>query len=69
MKLILLSPENNFPDEYGILKELLNNGLEKLHVRKPFFSREETLIAYIEKIPSQHYSKLVLHTHHDLAIQ
>ena len=65
MKIIAISPTINFKNEHEIVVELFGNGLETYHVRKPLYSRE-TLKKYIEKIPEQFHSRLVIHSHHTI---
>jgi thiamine-phosphate pyrophosphorylase len=52
-------------NEFGILAELFNNGLEIFHFRKPGLSREQTT-AGVAKIPRHFHDRVVLHDHHRL---
>ncbi len=65
VKLIVISPEQNRSDEIDILVELFSAGLERYHVRKPHIDRAE-LARWIERVPAQWRSRLVLHQHHEL---
>lgn len=48
------------------INALFNNGLDRLHLRKPYFTKEE-MNTFISKIDKAHHSRIVLHQHHDLA--
>lgn len=66
LKSIIITPEKDFPNEAQWLNELLNEGVWKLHIRKPHFS-EEMMIKYIENIDSKYRKQLVIHSHHTIA--
>lgn len=65
MNLAVVSPEYDHPHEYTVLSELFAAGLERFHLRKPRSSRSE-LVGYLERIPREWRSQIVLHQHHDL---
>src|SRR5690606_13221297 len=67
MKLILISlPEKiNIDSEIDLLNNFFESGLKVFHLRKPSFSKEET-IQFLTKISSDHLKKIVLHQHHTL---
>jgi thiamine-phosphate pyrophosphorylase len=48
------------------LAQLFTDNLQRLHVRKPGWSRAE-LADYVQAIAPQYRSRLVLHSHYDLA--
>ncbi len=68
MKLIILSPENDVPNEQEIVKNLFGEGLQYFHLRKPSYDPDR-MSAYIEMLPAQYHSRITLHTHHTLAKQ
>lgn len=67
MKLILISPPKNIAHEHSIVEAILKSGLEDFHLRKPDFSYEEMEL-YIRQISVEFRSKIILHSHHQLAI-
>lgn len=64
--IIVISPEEVVQNETEIINELFQEGLNLLHIRKPFINAEE-MKDFIQKIDSKFYSQLVLHSHYDLA--
>jgi len=68
MKIVVVSPASDEPREHAVLAELFNSGLERYHVRKPQWSRER-LFAWLNVVPAQWRSRLVLHQYHELAVE
>lgn len=68
MKLIVISNPINIDNEHAIVSSLFENGLEYFHLRKPEFTYNE-LETYIQSIPQQYRNKVVLHSHHQLAVE
>ncbi|SEH96060.1 thiamine-phosphate pyrophosphorylase [Paenimyroides aquimaris] len=64
--IIVITPEEIVPNETEIINELFQEGLDLLHIRKPFINSEE-LANFIQKIDSEFHHQLVLHSHYDLA--
>lgn len=64
--IIVITPEEIVPNETEIINELFQEGLDLLHIRKPFINSEE-LANFIQKINLEFHSQLVLHNHFDLA--
>lgn len=64
--IIVITPEERVQKETEIINELFREGLDLLHIRKPFVSREE-MEDFIRKIDPQFHHQLVLHSHYDLA--
>ncbi|SEM76838.1 thiamine-phosphate pyrophosphorylase [Chryseobacterium taichungense] len=64
--IIVITPEECFQKETEIINELFREGLDLLHIRKPFISRPE-MEEFIQKIDPQFHHQLVLHSHYDLA--
>jgi thiamine-phosphate pyrophosphorylase len=67
MKFIVITPSKNVEKEYIIINHMLKNGLPTLHLRKPGFSKEET-INYIEHFPEDQQNKMVLHSYHNIML-
>lgn len=53
-------------NETELINELFQEGLNLLHIRKPFINSEE-MADFIQKIDSEFHHQLVLHSHYDLA--
>lgn len=66
MKLIVISPRSKKDNEIENVVRMLENGLETFHLRKPKYSTR-MMKEYIEKIPKQFHSRIVIHSHHRLA--
>lgn len=64
--IIVISPEELVQNETEIINQLFQEGLDLLHVRKPFINQNE-MTDFIQKIDSEFHSQLVLHSHYDLA--
>lgn len=64
--IIVITPEEIVPNETKIINELFQEGLDLLHIRKPFINSEE-FANFIQKINLEFHSQLVLHSHYDLA--
>lgn len=68
MQLIVLSSPKNVEGEAEIVKELFDNGLETLHLRKKNATTAQ-IEEYLNAIPRRYWSRIVLHSHHNLAIK
>ncbi|TAL60753.1 MAG: hypothetical protein EPN85_06545 [Bacteroidetes bacterium] len=68
MKLILISPSKRQDSEIGFLLNMFEQGLQTYHVRKKTFSTRE-LKKYLEEIPEKYHNRIVIHTHHELALK
>jgi|SRR3972149_5782798 len=60
MKLIVISPPENIPNEKETIISLFENGLEIFHIHKPSLSNEE-LQNYIRQIPWKFRDRIFLH--------
>jgi thiamine-phosphate pyrophosphorylase len=67
MKVIVITPSSPFENETAVLTRMFECGLNTLHIRKPKMSTRE-MIAYLEKIPAHFHNRIVLHSHHRLAL-
>jgi thiamine-phosphate pyrophosphorylase len=65
MKLVVISPESHDSRERAALCELFSAGLERYHLRKSHWSREE-LARWLSELPPQWHARVVLHQHHEL---
>ena len=65
MKLVVITPEPLVPGEPAVLAQLFASGLERCHLRKPSASRAQ-LKAFVEEVPEQFRTRLVLHSYHQL---
>ncbi|CAM2810960.1 thiamine phosphate synthase [Rariglobus hedericola] len=68
MKLIVISPENEDSREQSVLAQLFAAGLTSYHLRKPTWSRDQ-LAAWLRSLPAEFHSRIVLHSHHELAAE
>ena len=67
-QLVLLTAPTAQPNEPHILTELLTQDLGRLHLRKPGWTAAQ-LEALIQALPTQFYSRLVLHAYPELVRQ
>jgi len=65
MQLIVITPENITEKEGQTINELFNNGLQTLHLRKPFSSEHE-ISSLINRIAEKYHNRIVLHDHFQL---
>lgn len=63
--IILISPEENHPQELNLLLSFFEKGLSTFHLRKPLASKIE-IREYLNNIPTCFHDKIMLHQHHDL---
>lgn len=64
--IIVITSEKAVEKETEIINTLFQEGLDLLHIRKPFMNLEE-MKDFIQKINSEFHHRLVLHSHYDLA--
>ena len=65
MKLIAITTPYFFEGEGLILETLFQEGMERLHLRKPQGSKQE-LRSLLDSIPVEFHSRIVLHDHFEL---
>ncbi|THV62855.1 thiamine phosphate synthase [Chryseobacterium candidae] len=63
--ILVITPELIVQNETNLINQMFQEGLDLLHIRKPWLSRNE-MIEFITQIDKTFYSQLVLHTHYDL---
>lgn len=68
MLTLVVSSPDKFNSEIDHVKSLLEAGLPIFHVRKPKFSARK-MKAYLSMIPEKFHSRLVIHSHHELALK
>jgi thiamine-phosphate pyrophosphorylase len=68
MELAVLSSNKRVDNEVGIVVQMFREGLRQFHLRKPRFSTEE-MEDYIERIPPRYRRRIIVHSHHELALK
>jgi thiamine-phosphate pyrophosphorylase len=68
MKLIVITPTNDVPDETSLVTKMFESGLKTLHLRKPKKSTNQ-MREYIKEIPQHFHNRIVIHSHHKLALK
>lgn len=68
MKLVVITQSKTSENEISALTKMLEAGLDTLHVRKPHFSTKE-LEGFIKEIPAHFHKRLIIHSHHRLALK
>ncbi len=67
MTLAVLTHASSLENEHQLIEKMFKRGLKNLHVRKPAYSKEQ-LKKYIEKFPREYRNKMIIHSHHSLAL-
>jgi thiamine-phosphate pyrophosphorylase len=65
MRLVVISPADDRPDERQVCLALFQAGLARYHLRKPRWT-ERVTAAWLEALPAGWRSRVVLHAHHGL---
>ncbi len=68
MKLVVITDSKNLENELAAVIQMLEAGLDTLHIRKNRYSTKE-LDEYIKEIPTHFHNRLVIHSHHKLALK
>ncbi len=68
MKLVVITPSKKTETEIFAIVKMFEAGLDTLHVRKNRFSTKE-LDEYINEIPVHFHNRIVIHSHHKLALK
>lgn len=66
MDIIVITRPDFYEGETGQVIRLFENGIRRLHLRKPKATEQETA-EWIERIPECYRNRIVLHDHHRLA--
>lgn len=65
MSLIIITPEITHPAEIDLIHAFFENGLVKLHVRKPFFSATDYR-GFLYQIDQKFHPRISIHDHFEL---
>lgn len=68
MRLIVITAPAFLPDEAQAIRLLLDEGIERVHLRKPD-APADALQQLIESLPAEAYPRLSLHDHFPLAVE
>jgi thiamine-phosphate pyrophosphorylase len=68
MKLVVITPSKDVEDEPMLVTKMFESGLTTLHLRKPTHSTAE-MREYISQIPEPFHKRIIIHSHHDLAVK
>src|SRR6478735_4343665 len=68
MKLVVITPTKDVPDEQSLVTKMFESGLTTLHLRKPKYSTNQ-MREYIEQIPESFHNRIVIHSHHKLVFK
>jgi thiamine-phosphate pyrophosphorylase len=68
MKLIVITPSRKHENEITTVIKMFEAGLQSLHLRKNRFTTVE-LDEYIKEIPSHFHDRIIIHSHHKLALK
>ncbi|RKS96818.1 thiamine phosphate synthase [Chryseobacterium defluvii] len=63
--IIIITPEEIVQNETEIINGLFLEGLDLLHIRKPFINNEE-MKNFLDQIDSSYHAQVILHSHYDL---
>jgi thiamine-phosphate pyrophosphorylase len=68
MIVAVITSSDKFTSEIPVVVSLFKAGLPILHLRKSKFSTKK-LKEYIESIPKEFHSRIIIHSHHHLALK
>lgn len=68
MRLVVITPSKDVPDEQSLVTKMFESGLGTLHLRKPKHSTNQ-LTEYLREIPEHFHNRIVIHSHHMLALK
>lgn len=68
MKLMLITANTSVPDETSLVTKMFESGLTHLHLKKPRFTTLR-MIEYLNEIPKQYHNRIIIHSHHKLALK
>ncbi|MCA0429719.1 MAG: thiamine phosphate synthase [Bacteroidetes bacterium] len=68
MQLMVITSSKSVPDETGVVTKMFESGLQYLHLRKPKFTTTR-MIEYLNEIPAQYHNRIIIHSHHKLALK
>lgn len=68
MKLVVITDSKRLENEIASVIQMFEAGLDTLHLRKTRFSTKE-LEDYIKQIPEHFHNRIIIHSHHRLALK
>lgn len=68
MKTIVLSAQKPVENEIDLVVNLFEEGMNTFHLRKPHYPIKK-MKSYLDKIPSEFHSRIVIHSHHKLGLK
>lgn len=68
MKLVILSDSSENNEEPALINFFFENGLDYYHLRKGKYTKKE-MSSLLDRISKKYHSKIVIHSHHELAIK
>jgi len=68
MKLVVITPSKDVEDEQTLVTKMFESGLKTLHLRKPKYSTNQ-MAEYLKEIPAHFHNRIVIHSHHNLALK
>lgn len=68
LKLVVVSPAKDVPDETTLVTKMFEYGLMTFHLRKPKYSTNQ-MKEYLKDIPAHFHNRIVIHSHHNLALK
>jgi len=68
MRLVVITPSRDIEDEQTLVTKMFESGLKTLHLRKPKYSTNQ-MAEYIHEIPTHFHDRIVIHSHHNLALK
>lgn len=68
MRLVVITPSVDVPDEQTLVTKMFESGLTTLHLRKPKYSTNQ-MKEYLSEIPVHFHNRIVIHSHHNLALK
>jgi thiamine-phosphate pyrophosphorylase len=68
MKLFVITPSTDFANEQSLVTKMFEAGLTTLQLRKPKYSTFQ-MTEYLKEIPTHFHNRIVIHSHHKLALK
>ena len=61
MRLYVITPDWEVKDEIALVRELFHQGLKRLHLRKPDYTKAD-FKAYLREIPAKYRKRIIIHS-------
>lgn len=68
MRLLVITSSKDVADEQTLVTKMFESGLKTLHLRKPKYSTNQ-MAEYIKGIPEHFHNRIVVNSHHKLALK